>query len=150
VAADAVRRHGLPIADYFLWNDDFEYTCRLLRRGKGIVVPASVVEHRTARFGDVRVDPGERFYYEVRNKLWLFVHSRVLRGVDWLAYAGATVRRWLVMLLTSRRRRVLLRAGWRGLQAGLWRGPQPSSRVLAGCGPVSREVVLLDAGADSR
>ncbi|MDY6214363.1 MAG: hypothetical protein SPH79_07730, partial [Schaalia hyovaginalis] len=31
IDARAIREEGLPVADYFLWNDDFEYTARLLR-----------------------------------------------------------------------------------------------------------------------
>ena len=40
-------------ADYFLWNDDFEFTTRLLRGQAGLLCPASVVVHKTA---DVRLD----------------------------------------------------------------------------------------------
>jgi len=35
VEASSVRRVGLPIADYFIWNDDFEYSTRLLRGQRG-------------------------------------------------------------------------------------------------------------------
>ena len=47
------RRRGLPQADYFLWNDDFEFTTRLLRGNSGLLCPASVVVHKTR---DVRRD----------------------------------------------------------------------------------------------
>ena len=43
----AVDRHGLPLAGYFLWSDDIEYTARILRTDPGYLVPASVAEHRT-------------------------------------------------------------------------------------------------------
>ncbi len=42
VEADQVRRRGLPQADFFLWNDDFEFTARLLRDGT-VLCPASTV-----------------------------------------------------------------------------------------------------------
>ena len=64
------RARGLPEADYFLWNDDFEFTARLLR-GHGLLCPASVVVHKTAAFGSTDADPGQRFFYEVRNKVWM-------------------------------------------------------------------------------
>ena len=76
--ATAVRERGLPVADYFLWNDDFEYSTRLIRDRVGLHVPASVVTHKTAKFGATDVDPGERFFFEVRNKVWLFSRSRSL------------------------------------------------------------------------
>ena len=72
VRADVVREVGLPIADYFIWNDDFEYSTRALRGRRGIHVPASVVVHKTKVLGSTDADPGPRFYYEVRNKLWMF------------------------------------------------------------------------------
>src|SRR5699024_6178901 len=65
-----VRRLGLPSAAYFIWSDDFEHTGRLLRHGRGVQVAASVVEHRTAAFGNAQSGPGARFYYGVRNRLW--------------------------------------------------------------------------------
>ncbi|BDZ42840.1 hypothetical protein GCM10025865_21390 [Paraoerskovia sediminicola] len=58
VDAEAVRAKGLPVADYFIWNDDFEYSCRLLRDAVGLHVAGSVVEHRTKTFGATDVDPG--------------------------------------------------------------------------------------------
>ena len=63
---------GLPIADYFLWNDDFEFSTRMLRRGRGLYVPPSVVVHKTKRSGRPTPIPGARFFFEVRNKIWLW------------------------------------------------------------------------------
>lgn len=132
VDAGAARRHGLPVADYFIWNDDFEFSCRLLRDGTGLYVPASVVEHRTATFGATDADPGERFRYEVRNKVWMLGRSRALSPVETVLYAGSTARRWLRTLARSRRRRLLVTVGARGLLEGLRRGPSP--HVLTGLG----------------
>src|SRR6476469_272149 len=70
IDADVVRERVLPVADYFLWNDDFEFTTRLLRGNVGLLCPASVVVHKTRTFGSTDVDPGGRFFYEVRNKIW--------------------------------------------------------------------------------
>ena len=72
----AVDRYGLPIKRYFIWNDDLEYTARVLRTEGGYLVPRSTVHHKSPiTAGASRA--GERFYYEVRNKLW------VLRGDAW-------------------------------------------------------------------
>jgi rhamnopyranosyl-N-acetylglucosaminyl-diphospho-decaprenol beta-1,3/1,4-galactofuranosyltransferase len=130
VDADAVREVGLPVADYFLWNDDFEFTTRLLRRRAGLLCPRSTVEHRTARFGDSEVDPGERFYFEVRNKTWLFTRSPGLRPVERVLYAGSTLRRWGRTLRGSQDRRTLARAARCGLRDGLRAGPRRNDEVL--------------------
>lgn len=147
VDARAVRHHGLPVADYFIWNDDFEYSCRLLRRATGLHVPGSVVEHRTKAFGSTDADPGERFYYEVRNKIWLFTRSRALAPVERLLYGGSTARRWARTLARSAQRGVLVRAASRGLRDALRAGPRLSADVLAGLGAVSDEVALVEGRA---
>jgi len=133
VSADAIREHGVPIADYFIWNDDFEYTTRLLRRGEGWYVPASVVVHKTKALGSSDADPGERFYFEVRNKLWLFRFAAAnFAWWEWCLYVAATARRWFRTWLRSSNRAVLARAGRRGWRDG-WRSrPRPNAEVLRG------------------
>lgn len=141
----AILEDGLPLADYFLWNDDFEYTTRLLRRRVGLYVPASRVTHLTKVFGSSNADPGPRFFQEVRNKLWLFSRSRSLAPVDRVLYAGSTARRWLGMIWRSPKRGELLGHAARGFRAAL---PPPRStlEVLSGT-PVERDVRVIDEGA---
>jgi GT2 family glycosyltransferase len=133
--ADTVRSCGLPVADYFLWNDDFEYTLRLLRGRLGLLCPASVVVHRTAA---PVFDPGARFFYEVRNKTWLFTRSPCLAPGERLVYAGSTVRRWARAFAGSADRARLARELGRGLWAGVHAGPRPNAAVLAARPPVER------------
>ncbi|WP_308206929.1 glycosyltransferase [Actinoallomurus rhizosphaericola] len=127
VDAEAVRERGLPIADYFLWNDDFEFTLRLLRGRAGLLCRDSVAVHRTA---SPDFDPGRRFFHEVRNKVWLFTRSRCLGPGERLLYAGATARRWARTLAGSADRTALVRDLGRGLWAGLRSGPRPNDAVL--------------------
>lgn len=129
-----VRERGLPVADYFLWNDDFEYSTRLIRGGVGLSVPASVVVHKTKVFGSTDADPGERFFYEVRNKVWTLTRSGCLSPFERVLYAGATLRRWVKTFTRSRDRRTLARGLRRGLVAGLRHGPRPNDVVLADAG----------------
>ena len=58
VDAGVCRQRGLPQADYFLWNDDFEFTTRLLRGNRGLLCPASVAVHKTAHVRLHRHRPG--------------------------------------------------------------------------------------------
>ena len=70
---DAVVAQGLPMADYFIWVDDVEYTMRLTRDSVGVLVPASVAVHKT-EYGDIAaLTP--RYYFHVRNWLWLLRFS---------------------------------------------------------------------------
>ncbi|MGI8434877.1 MAG: glycosyltransferase [Nocardioidaceae bacterium] len=131
VEADAVRESGLPIADYFLWNDDFEFTTRLARGRRALYCPDSIVIHKTRTFGATDADPGARFYYEVRNKVWLFSRSSGLAPAEKLVYAASTLLRWARTLGSSSDRRALLRAAARGLAHGLRGAPRATPDVIA-------------------
>jgi rhamnopyranosyl-N-acetylglucosaminyl-diphospho-decaprenol beta-1,3/1,4-galactofuranosyltransferase len=71
VSRDAVARHGLPAKHFFVWSDDIDYTSRVLRDDTGFLVPTSVVEHRTESPYAAASAPPERFYFHVRNTLYL-------------------------------------------------------------------------------
>lgn len=132
--ADVVRLSGLPLADYFLWNDDFEFSARLLKRSRGIYVPGSVVTHKTKIRGSSDQDPGERFFFEVRNKLWVFLHSKALKPWEKVAYFGASVRRWLRTFAASSDRSVLVRCLLTGFRDGVRTTPAATSDVLERAG----------------
>ncbi|RNL63035.1 glycosyltransferase [Nocardioides marmoriginsengisoli] len=132
--ASTVRERGLPIADYFLWNDDFEYSTRLIRGGVGLACPSSVVVHKTKVFGSTDADPGERFFFEVRNKLWVFSRSNGLSLSERGLYSAATARRWFRTFRGSSDKATLRRALRRGVVAGV-RRPRPNADVLAEARP---------------
>lgn len=71
----AVEIYGLPLAHYFIWNDDFEYTARILKTELGIYVPKSLVTHKTIYKYTPITGTGTRFYYEVRNKFFILIYS---------------------------------------------------------------------------
>jgi len=134
VDAGEARRRGLPQADYFLWNDDFEFTTRLLRGNTGLLCPASVVVHKTQTFGAADADPGPRFFYEVRNKIWTLRSRSPLAPAERLLYGGSTLRRWARTFAKSRDRGTLGRCLLRGVAAGVRTSPRPTQEVLAAAG----------------
>jgi rhamnopyranosyl-N-acetylglucosaminyl-diphospho-decaprenol beta-1,3/1,4-galactofuranosyltransferase len=134
VDAGLCRERGLPQADYFLWNDDFEFTTRLLRGTVGLLCPDSVVVHKTAAFGSTDVDPGSRFFYEVRNKIWTLRARSPLSPAERVLYGGSTLRRWAITFAKSRDRRVLGSSLVRGVAAGVRSSPRPAGDVLAAAG----------------
>jgi rhamnopyranosyl-N-acetylglucosaminyl-diphospho-decaprenol beta-1,3/1,4-galactofuranosyltransferase len=135
VDAAVARERGLPQADYFLWNDDFEFTTRVLRGQVGLLCPASVVVHKTKMFGSTDVDPGERFFYEVRNKIWTLRSRAPLAPAERVLYSGSTLRRWARTFASSPDRATLRRCLVRGIGAGLRTGPRPTEEILAGARP---------------
>ena len=146
INAGAVLALGrLPRAAYFLWNDDFEFTTALLRRGVGYYVPSSEVVHKTKTFGSSDADPGARFYDEVRNKLWLFRHSRgnftLLELAEFLL---KTARRWtLTWLRASDRAQIAdcLRRGWHD---GMHTDPEPNAAVFQDMPEVAEAVAAVE------
>jgi GT2 family glycosyltransferase len=150
VDARAVRRVGLPIADYFLWNDDFEFTARILRRSRGYVCRRSRVIHKTRVFGSTDVDPGARFYLEVRNKVWVILRSPGLSAPERLLYAVSSVRRWLTTFANSSDRALLWDGLRRGLGDGLRTAPRSTADVLAGDAGIARGAAAIDGAAERR
>jgi len=84
--AKCIEEYGLPIASYFIWNDDTEYTGRILRNGEGYLVSSSVVVHKTTEKYTAFTKAGDRFYYEVRNKLWMIRFSSAWTGMERVRY----------------------------------------------------------------
>jgi rhamnopyranosyl-N-acetylglucosaminyl-diphospho-decaprenol beta-1,3/1,4-galactofuranosyltransferase len=123
----AVDRFGLPPAEFFVWSDDLEYTARILRREPlGYLVPGSVAEHRTRTAHTAVSESGERFYFHVRNSLWM------LRGDAFTPAERVAQLFWLLQttgayLRVNRASPAALRTLWRGLRDGLRRRPAPSS-----------------------
>ncbi|MDR1635232.1 MAG: glycosyltransferase [Bifidobacteriaceae bacterium] len=144
VDAHNAWRHRLPMADYFIWNDDFEYSARLLRHGCGIAVPASVAVHRTKEFASGLRSPGDRFYYEVRNKLWAFWKSPAFGLAEGAVYFAYTALGWFGAVARSAERGRLVRAGLRGLRDGLSRRPRANAEVMAGQGRLTAEIAAVD------
>ena len=149
VDAGLCRARGLPQADYFLWNDDFEFTTRLLRGQAGLLCPASVVVHKTATFGTTDADPGQRFFYEVRNKVWTLRASSSLAPAERVLYVGATLRRWARTFAKSSDRGTLRSCLVSGLAAGARSSPRPTGEVLESAG-LTVPAGDLPGGAASR
>ena len=88
----AVRANGLPIADYFIWFDDAEYTLRLSRSYPGVFVPESRVVHDTpenkgVNYGLVSDKTIWKFRYGARNEASYHFRERGFVGL-----AGFLVR----------------------------------------------------------
>ena len=145
VDARAVSRSGLPIAEYFIWNDDFEFTARLLRNGLGVYCPASIVTHKTKALASTDVDPGPRFYYEVRNKLGLFRLSPALAAWELPIYIGASIVRWTRTMVTSKDRQTLIGGLRRGLRDGFRTRPRSNADFLADLEPASSDIARFEA-----
>ena len=119
---EAVDRHGLPPAHFYIWVDDIDYTSRVLRSGRGYVVPESRVVHRTARPYSAVTDSGSRFYYHVRNTLFL-LSGDALDPEERLVYLYNWISTIQKFLRKNRLRPAAVAVVARGLRDGLRGGP---------------------------
>lgn len=92
VKADASKKAGLPIRDFFIYHDDIEYSYRISKEGKMLCVPGAIVFHNTAAHEDA-YGTTWRSYYMSRN--WLMYYK-------WhfpVAYYRIVLKRYLQRIL---------------------------------------------------
>lgn len=130
----AVDRHGLPLKHFFIWSDDVEYTSRIVLSGEGgYLVPTSVALHDTATAHTWRSAPPQRFYFHVRNTLYIVrgpgrpAQNRVLWTWVLVSSTLAYVR--------ANPSRATVGAVIRGLRDGLRPVPRPRPGAVAAAPP---------------
>lgn len=65
-----IKKIGYPHAEYFIWHDDAEYSLRIIKHSRFLVVPQAILDHKTKPKQEVyprRYD--RRDYYAVRNMI---------------------------------------------------------------------------------
>jgi rhamnopyranosyl-N-acetylglucosaminyl-diphospho-decaprenol beta-1,3/1,4-galactofuranosyltransferase len=133
VSRTAVARYGLPAKHFFVWSDDIDYTSRVLRDDTGFLVPTSVVEHRTESVYAAVSAPPERFYFHVRNTLYM-LRSRLDRPRE-AAYLGWELLSSIARYLRASSEPIrAIPSILRGLRDGLRRLPPESARNPLGEG----------------
>ncbi len=86
---EIIREVGLPIKEFFIWTDDWEYTRRISRKYPCYIVADSVVAHMTERNkgADISEESSarlDRFDYLYRNDVYLY-RREGLRGFTYEA-----------------------------------------------------------------
>ena len=122
VPVEMVRRFGLPIGEFFIWSDDWEFTRRLSRQCPCYVVPDSRVIHAMEHPGVVNLatdapERWDRYRWFYRNDVVLY-RREGLRGWIWLLAKDL----WhSAQVLWDRRDHRLKRIAviWRGFAAGV-------------------------------
>lgn len=77
VKSEIIKEIGLPIKDFFIWTDDWEYTRRISRKYKCYYITNSIVTHKSklnegASIATVDGERLNRFKYMYRNDVVLF------------------------------------------------------------------------------
>ena len=90
VKTDIIKEMGLPIKEFFIWTDDWEFTRRISRKYKSYFISNSVVTHKSknnegADISTVEGDRVERFKYLYRN--------------DVVLYRGEGLKGWILLYI---------------------------------------------------
>ena len=77
IPAERIRELGLPIKEFFIWVDDWEYARRISSRYDSYLIPDSVVVHKTKdnNGADIIMDSGsriDRYRYMYRNSVYFY------------------------------------------------------------------------------
>ena len=85
ISMDVIKDVGLPIKEFFIWTDDWEYTRRISRKYKCYVVTDSEVIHKTKSNTGANIaidseDRIERYRYAYRNEMYLYKREGI-RGL---------------------------------------------------------------------
>ncbi len=84
-----VEEMGLPIKEFFIWTDDWEYTRRISRKYKCYYISTSIVTHKSNQNVGASIatvdDRLERFKYLYRN--------------DVVLYRGEGIKGWLLLYI---------------------------------------------------
>jgi len=93
-----IKQIGLPHSEYFIWHDDAEYSLRVRKYSKFVVVTNAILDHKTKQ--NVTLYPRRydwKDYYAVRNRIWMLKeHGTIVdRIVNWMdLFVNVIFRNW--------------------------------------------------------
>lgn len=121
VPVPVIKELGLPIKEFFIWTDDWEFTRRISRVRKGYFVPSSVVVHKSktnigANIATDSLERLSRYRYLYRNDVYLYRRE----GIKGFGYEAARLT-WHVarVLAYSRNKSERIRMIINGTREGL-------------------------------
>ncbi|MBR1628772.1 MAG: glycosyltransferase family 2 protein [Lachnospiraceae bacterium] len=119
--AKVVRRVGLPMAEFFIWTDDWEYSRRISRHFPCYAVPESEVVHETEENVGTSIATDEverlwRYRYAYRNEVVLYRREGLRGMLHLLARTPLHMARVLLKAKDHRRERLsaILKGTWQG------------------------------------
>ena len=123
VPARIIKELGLPIKDFFIWSDDWEFTRRISRKYPCYLVGKSVVTHKSKSngVGNIALDSEEkisRYRLAYRNDV-VFYRREGIKGYSYIFVRGL-YHAFLVLTKAkskkSERLRTILKGNLEGLK----------------------------------
>ncbi|WP_270330184.1 glycosyltransferase family 2 protein [Lapidilactobacillus dextrinicus] len=69
ISTHLISQIGLPLTEYFIWSDDFEYCLRIREHSKILCIPQAIIIHKTTRRINVAYTYTWKEYYGIRNQI---------------------------------------------------------------------------------
>lgn len=96
---------GLPIREFFVWTDDWEYTRRISLRYPGLVIPSSIAVHDCEMNSGADISSADeqragRFRYLYRNDVYLYRRE----GTKGFCYEAVRLAVHIARVMTNGRR----------------------------------------------
>lgn len=126
VPANVVKDVGLPIKDFFIWTDDWEFSRRISLKYPCYLLNESVVTHKSksnigANIATESAERLDRFFYLYRNDVYLYRRE----GVQGLLYETVRLTYHIVSILLKSNNKVLrLKKLFQGTRAGISFNPK--------------------------
>ncbi len=127
VRTEIVREVGLPIGDYFIWTDDYEFTGRISKNNPCYMVTESHVvhamnKHSRVNFATDDSDRIERYQYIYRNDIHCYKQYGLLGVVYIILKDAYTI---LNILFNSPKDKIQkIKILWCGIMAGISYNPE--------------------------
>ena len=123
----AIEKAGFPIKDFFIWNDDYEFTARISQYFENFLAANSVVLHKRV----IQAPPGivieenenriPNYFYLYRNKS--FVRKRYEGIFPYLDFLSGAFSTFWVSLFKGKHRLLKARTIVRGVLSGFFFNP---------------------------
>lgn len=101
ISTKAIKQIGLPIKEFFIWGDDYEYTCRISSKYNCYFVTNSIVYHYMNENKGIDILTTEknrvnRYYYEFRNKYYIHKKNGKKEKFNYYKYLIKTIIKIIV------------------------------------------------------
>ena len=125
--SEIILQHGLPIKDFFIWGDDWEYTRRISRWHPCYFIPQSVVTHAMAgnlpnNLANTQPERIDRFAFLFRNE-WVLFRKEGIKG--WFYYfAKCNLNFWRIIFKAPDKKFKRIKSLLKGVYHGLFFWPK--------------------------
>lgn len=125
INAEAVKKVGYPISDFFIWGDDLEFSRRIALLFPSYCVVNSLVIHKmdSNQKVDIFTDSEKRiprYYYDVRNNFYISKHTSFKAAIKYTVSTGLKI---VKVLFHGNNKRKKFSVMFRGFFAGLLFNP---------------------------